>query len=282
MFYFTRDQLALFVLFLILFSITSVQAEKQYSWDFTTEHFDNVSLVPHGPAANKILHPKKDGLHITIPAREKIKFSGFTPRFQVSGDFEISMSWSITTLTKPKEGYGSGPSLYLTTEGKHQPAASLSRLIRRDGRSVYSVFVAREVDGERKISVRIFDTQSKSGILRITRKEKRLIFSVSDSGLEKDFKIIDEQEFNDGTLNLLRAGLQQSDSSARSQIIIPHFAVKANDLLHLPSEQARNEPLYAPRYNPPPKPVSYAWIWQSLIAISIAGGTVFWFVKRQN
>lgn len=279
----TKQHLVLFVeLFLILLQQNSLLADDHYSWDFTTEYFDNISLAPHGKAAIKLLQPQKDGLHIIIPNKQEIPFSGFTPRFQVKGDFKITLSWSIKRLREPESGYGSGPSLYLTTEGEHQPAASLSRLIRADGKSVYSIFVAREVEGNRKVSVRLFDTQANSGSLRIIRKGETLGFAVSDSDSKSKYKVLDEQDFTDGTLNLLRAGLQQSDSSTSSEIILSWFSVYAADLPQLPSEQDRTEPLYASRYNPQPAPVSYAWIWKSIIALCFAAGTIFWLAKRRK
>ena len=273
-----------FLLFVILATTadsSAVRADESYSWNFLTEHFDNVSLVPHGKAAIKLLRPRKDGLHIVIPADEDIGFSGFAPRFQISGDFEMILGWMIKTWKKPESGYGTGPSLYLTTEGEFQPAASLGRVLRANGRSVYSLFLARGVDGERRTSVRMFDSEAEGGRLRIKRTGKMLEFAVSDV-YSTGFKVLDEQEFTAGDVNLLRAGLQQSDSSAHTEVILTWFSVHATDLPHLPSEQERTEPLYAPRYNPPPATVSYAWLWQSIGAASLAGATIIWFVRRRR
>jgi hypothetical protein len=258
------------------------RADSEYNWNFQSSRFDNLCLAPHGKAAIRLLHPRDDGLHIEIPARADITFVGFTPRFKLSGDFEVTLEWSIKRWSRPSTGYGTGPSLYLTTEGEFQPAASISRVLRADGKSVYSVFIARGVMGERKSFVKMFNSDALNGKLRISRAERTLQFAVVD-GKSADFRLLHEQEFVKGDVNLLRAGLQQSDSIAASEAVIRSFSVHAGDLPLLPSEQkSATQPLYTPRYNPPPTPVSYAWLWQLLVASALALAVLFWLVRRRS
>jgi hypothetical protein len=113
-----------------------------YAWDFLTGDFDNKSLTPFGDGAVNLARPTDKGLRLQLPLGEKTAGIGFATRFQLRGDFEITMRYRIDRIEKPQHGWGAGPSLYLTTVTDNQPATSLSRMSRKDDREIYSIFRA--------------------------------------------------------------------------------------------------------------------------------------------
>ncbi|HVJ68496.1 MAG TPA: DUF1583 domain-containing protein [Caulifigura sp.] len=127
-------------------SLAQSTLAAQYLCDFRQNRFDNLSLVAVGTGAINLLKPSGDGIRLTIPSGKNLKAIGFAPRFQIHGDFEIEMECLILNRSRPKSGFGSGPSIYLSMGSTDDPAASLGRQLRPDGRDVYGVFAATKTE----------------------------------------------------------------------------------------------------------------------------------------
>ncbi|TWT60644.1 DUF1583 domain-containing protein [Rubinisphaera italica] len=265
----------------LVMSSSSLWANS-YSWDFHNGHFDNLSLVPIGPGAVNLLSPTEKGLKITAPAGYNVKMVGFSPRFLIQGDFKISIDYSITNWTQPKSGYGSGPTIYVSMGTTDDPAASINRRLRPDGRDVYGVFAARVDDGKRTPTAKLFDVPSKSvmdGRLQIQRINDEIIYSAADD-LLTEFHELATLPVSDSDVTLVRMGLEQSDVQSAATIQLHRIDIEADELPHLPSEQARTSRLYRPRYLPPAEPTSYRWLWQSLIALLVGCISGIWAWRR--
>jgi hypothetical protein len=256
-----------------------------YAWDFRNGHFDNLALVPLGPGAVNLLKPTKDGLKIVIPAGADIKLVGFSPRFKIHGDFEITVDFTIVSRSPPQSGFGSGPSVYLSLGTPQDPAASLGRLLRPDGQDHYGVFAARVDHGTRIPTARLFDVPldkpSKSGQMRLTRVQGDVTYFVAED-LYSDPRQLASLPLGAGDVTLLRIGLSQSDAGSSAEMILHDLRIRADELPHLPSEQSRTAQLYRPRYQPALPPKSYRWLWQLVTASIVAGGFAAWIVNRQR
>lgn len=251
-----------------------------YSWDFLTGEFDNVSLTPFGNGAVNLVRPTDKGLRLRLPVGEKTPGIGFATRFQVRGNFEITMRYKLDRIATPKDGWGAGPSLYVTTVSNLQPAAQLSRLSRKDDREIHSIFRAMPVDGERTKLHKQFDTTTQRGQLRMTRVDSRVIWSVAE-GYSTEFHDLHEDEFDTGDVGLVRVSLQQSAPSTGGEILIEHFSIMADELPHLPTNLGQNERIYQPQYTPTYVAPSRKWIGYLVCATLLAGGVIAWFVKRR-
>lgn len=174
-----------------------------YAWDFLTGDFDNKSLTPFGDGAVNLARPTDKGLRLQLPLGEKTAGIGFATRFQIRGDFEITMRYRIDKIERPQDGWGAGPSLYLTTVTDNQPATSLSRMSRKDDRGIYSIFRALPVDGDRTKLHKQFDTEAKHGKLRIARVGSNMMWSAAD-GYSDEFAVLHEDEFDTGDVGLVR------------------------------------------------------------------------------
>jgi len=269
----------------LLLSMAATASAASYAWDFRNGHFDNLSLVPMGAGAVNLLQPTKEGLRITVPAGHDVKAVGFSPRFVISGDFEITADFRIVSRTKPGSGFGTGPSLYLSMGGTQDSAASLGRQLRTDGRDVYGVFAARVEEGQRIPTARLFDVpaarKSMTGQLRLTRTGHEISYSIADD-IASEFRPLVTLSVSDADVTMLRVGLAQSDPQSAAVIILQSIRIDADELLQLPSEQSRTAQLYRPRYQPPRQPTSYRWLWQTLAAVLVTGVFVTWWWKRRH
>jgi len=255
---------------------------ETYAWDFRNGHFDNLSLVPMGPGAVNLLRPSRDGLQIIIPAGYDVKTVGFSPRFKIKGDFEITLEFTILSRTLPLSGFGTGPSLYLSTGSTHDSAASLSRVFRPDGRDLYGAFAAQVKDGLRQPSAKLFEApfgQPLTGKLQLKRIKQDIHYSVADHAWSplREIAILPMAE---SEVTLLRIGVSQSDPNSAAKVILHNIQVQADNLPHLPSKELRTAQLYRPRYQPPPGPQSRRWLWQLLAACGMASIGGLWGWRR--
>lgn len=272
-----------FIISALLFLSTSIVSAAEYSWDFRDGVFDNVSLVPLGPGAVNLLRPMDKGLRISVPAGHDVKSVGFSPRFTIRGDFEITVDFTLIQRTQPESGYGTGPTIYLSMGSTQDAAASLGRQLRTDGRDVYGVFAAQVLDGVRKPTAKLFDVPSaataKTGRLRLRRTDEEITYSVADDHVA-EFRPLATLPVSSDEVTLVRIGLSQSDPRSSGTILLHSVHIEADALPHLPSEQSRTAQLYRPRYQVPSH-TSSRWIWQSLAATLVVAGFTLWWWKRQ-
>ena len=113
------------------------------------------------------------------------------------------MRYRIDKIERPQDGWGAGPSLYLTTVTDNQPATSLSRMSRKDDREIYSIFRALPVDGDRTKLHKQLDTEARHGKLRIARVGSNMMWSAVD-GYSDEFAVLHEDEFDTGDVGLVR------------------------------------------------------------------------------
>ena len=268
--------IARIALFSSLLLLATPAGAVEYSWNFRTGHFDNRSLVPTGPGAVNLLQPTDNGLRISIPAGHNVKAVGFSPRFRIEGDFEIAVEFTILHRTQPKNGHGTGPNIYLSMGSTQDAAASLGRVLRPDGRDVYGVFAARLEQGERRPTARLFDVpganQSTTGRLHLKRIGEEITYSVADD-LKTRLRPLAALPVGRAEVAMVRIGLAQSEPDSSATMLIHSIRIAADDLPQLPSEQSRTAQLYRPRYQPPPKPKSYRWLWQCLAGLAVV--TIF-------
>lgn len=265
----------------ILFVLEADAHADFYSWDFLTGDFDNLALTPFGDGAVNLIRPGKKGLRLQLPLGEKTGGIGFASRFQLHGDFEVTVRYRIESIQTPVDGWGAGPSLYMTTVSDLQPASQLSRLSRKDDREIHSIFRALPVDGERTKLYRQFDTKNKQGKLRIARAGSQMTWSVAE-GLSEDFDVLLEEEFDSADVGLVRVALQQSSPATGGAIYIEHLNIVADGLPHLPTSLVQTERIYNPRFTPDPVVPSRGWVGYLVCAIVVAGGAGTWFVKRRR
>ncbi len=139
-----------------------------------------------GPMAGTRIKPEPEGLRITLPVeQEKPGPVGVKTRFQISGDFDITIAYEIIHADQPKSDWGVGFEIHLMTNTATKEAASFFRAVQVSGNDVY-LGVRRRTNntGARENVPGVwFDpipAISKSGKMRITRKVSQVVFSVAE------------------------------------------------------------------------------------------------------
>ncbi|QDU09850.1 DUF1583 domain-containing protein [Gimesia aquarii] len=278
-----QKQLTLLVLFLLFpLPLTGEShLSDTYSADFRSKQFDNETLVPLKAGTVRLILPTNKGVLMKKPAKANIPVIGFGTRFRIHGDFEISASYKIPSWTQPKKGYGQGPSIYIRLSDEPETSALIGRLQRPKEGHVYSTSLSRTVDEKRKYDVKLYNTKFNSGVLRLTRNDKTISFSIKEEQ-NNEFIKLREVEFSDANVDLIRIGLQQSDTETPVQVIWETLDVKAESLLDLPSKLAKGEKLHQPSYNPIQTKTSIPFYWSiiSCVALLILVSVMIWFKRR--
>jgi hypothetical protein len=251
----------------------------EYSRDFQSEGADNLSLSPFGKGATSLLQQTGEGILISMPPGHEVNSVGLAPRFMVRGDFEIVVRYEVKSWSRPEKGAGIGPAIYLTTEDS--TSAELGRVHGPEGKDAYATFAAIAVEGERKKAARSFATTATKGQLCLRRVGTSLSFERREDWLGGAFDVVNTVDFASDDLILIRVALKRSDANASAQVLLAGLRIRADELPHLPSEQARSQRLYRPSYHPPPRQSS--WTTLALlggsIAVVLTGGGL-WLVRR--
>lgn len=269
---------------LLVLGIAAVSTEAsdsavEYSRDFASEGPDNLSLAPFGKGATSLLKQTGDGILISMPPGHEVNSVGIAPRFQVRGDFEIRVRYEVKTWSRAEKGAGIGPAIYITTE--NSTAAELGRMHGPEDKDAHTTFAAVVVEGERTKAARSFATTATKGQLCLRRVGTSLSFETREDWVDGPFDVLKTADFTSDDLSLVRVALKRSDPNASARVLLGDLRIRADELPHLPSEQARSERLYRPSYHPPPRASS--WTTLALlggsIAVVLTGGGI-WLVRR--
>lgn len=220
-----------------------------YSRNFSTEGFDNLCLEPFGKGATSLMRESGDGLRVSLPRGPEISSVGLAPRFIIRGDCRVTVEYEIRVKSEFSKGSGVGPAIYLTTA--NEMTAELSRIRTPSGEDLYSTFARAVVDGEPRKSARKFPTDTVQGQLRVRRAGRTLHFETRPDWNEGPFEEIDEMDFSEDDLTLLRLAVKRSDPNAVLQVVFRKVEICAAELPHLPSSASRTGHLYRPSYHPP-------------------------------
>ncbi|HAH48630.1 DUF1583 domain-containing protein [Gimesia sp.] len=256
------------LLLLISGSLRAEQGRRELQFNFLGEQFDNEQLVPLGMGVVRLMEPRRDGLFFNLPAGHKISVLGISPRFQISGDFEITATYEVPAWKNPQSGYGLGPSVYLRMHDENESAAMIGRLLRPGNKHVFSTTLSTTVEGKRNYDVKLVDAKQNSGKLKLIRTGKQLKFLISD-GTEDEFRELREVELGTADVDLLRLGAQQSDAETPVQVLWKDLSITAESFPNHPDSLAVGERQHIPTYQAAPQPQSISLIWSLVAGIAL-------------
>lgn len=256
------------LLLLIPGLLRAEQERRELKFVFLGEQFDNEQLVPLGRGLIRLIEPRRDGLLFNLPARHQLTAVGISPRFQISGDFEITASYAVPAWKNPKSGYGMGPSMYLRMHDEKESAAMIGRLLRPENKHVFSTSLSTTVEGKRKYDVKLVDAKQNSGKLKLIRTGSQLKFLVSD-GPGDEFRELREVELGTADVDLLRLGAQQSDVDTPVQVLWKDLSITADAFPNHPDSLAVGERQHVPVYQAAPQPHSYSLVWSLVSGIAL-------------
>ncbi|QDT98296.1 DUF1583 domain-containing protein [Gimesia aquarii] len=277
----SRFVLCLCLMITVFSPLVAEEYAREHFFSFWGEQFDNELLVPLGRGTVKLLQPRSEGLLFTLPTGYKLSAVGVSPRFQIQGDFEITASFEVPSWKDPESGYGMGPSLYLRMHDEKESAVMIGRLLRPEHKHVFSTTLSTTVASKRNYNVKLYDTKTNIGKLRLVRESSMLKFFVSE-GASEPFRELREVELGTADVDLLRLGVQQSDIKTPVRVLWKDLSIKAEAFPNHPESQAKGERYHVPSYNPAPQPEQISIYWSLIagIVLIILLGTVVWVKKR--
>ncbi len=87
---------------LVLASLAQTETDQEFYQDFRGGGSVHHALTLFGPYRDRAMQQEPRGLRITLPARRRDTAPvGFTPKFRISGDFEITVGYEILSAKPP-------------------------------------------------------------------------------------------------------------------------------------------------------------------------------------
>lgn len=254
--------------------------------DFSTSN-PNLRLVQGNQSVSK---PDGEGLVFELPAGRKApNLDGVVAKFDIRGDFEITLSYDQLSLMGTPSPMNSSVAIWLSLNSEPMFGAAVSRSYRPEG----SRFVANKITFEKvgeKREERYFPIMKDApsdltaGKLRIARKGSTVTHWVS-SGLDKEFDLLRTWEIGTGDVTTMRIQVNPGglDRGLKARLLdlditAEAFISKANGQSLKKTANSSSIPQLdsAPS---PEKPRVPLWVWILIPGLALfSGGLIFaWF-----
>ena len=203
-------------------------ATAKFSQDFRRQEFDNEKLLLVGKDAEQFARFTPCGFQLALPpTRDKQQaFVGVSPRFNLSGDFEVTASYQILGMELPESGNGNGINLYAVLDSPAQDAFSLRRFVTPKQGNIYVTQHAALVEGKRKRAGKDYPTQVTSGKLRLKRTGSTLLYLVAE-GSSNEYRQLDRIQVGTQDVKQLRIAVESSKSPGDFEVCFQDFQVLA-------------------------------------------------------
>ncbi len=201
----------------------------EFHQDFRDGTLDTRNLRRVGGYAERFVRPGRGGLRILIPSGLKNpEAMGVAPRFQVHGDFEITVSCTIVKADEPTRGYGLAAALWVETDTPTDEAVTIERgIIPREGERFTSTRISGPSEA-RKYNVRRAPAKSQSGKLRMERVGSKVTTSFADG--PRPFRVLRTVELGPEDLTLVRLGADTGVSDHALEILLEDVTIRAEAL----------------------------------------------------
>lgn len=261
-------------------ALVDAKEPAKYETTFDGSQFDNKFLVPTSQGSASQIRPEKDGVHLFSAPPKLANNLGFSPRFKLRGDFEITASFTVLKAPQPTDGFGAGAVIQLTTNSPGPTSVVFGRLCRKDGGQVISTYAATGVGAERKPVTRLFPDQGSSYRFRIVRAGDKLTFLTAEPKSDK-FRKLFSTDLDTADVNLLRLGMQQSHADASVEVAWHDLQIQADELVGMPDALAAGEKQHRPQlqYRPPEAPFPWGWASATVVLATLLL-MVWWWQRR--
>ena len=190
--------------------------------------------------------------------------------FQIHGDFEITVAYTILKADTPIRGYGLSVGVWAETGTPNNDAVTVERgIIPKEGERYTSTRVSGEGPPEvRKYDVRRSPAQSRSGKIRLERAGSMVTASYAEG--KEPFRVIRRVELGPEDLTMVRVGAETGVSDHSIEIRLEDLTIRAEGLPGLEG--------------PPPAPAAFPW---GLAAggsagLALLGAAVWWLAARKR
>ena len=187
-------------------------------------------------------HIRTEGgaVEISIGPDDETQSVGFGPVEKLSGDFEVRGEYELEIALHPTAGFGSGPTIYLTTRSELKNTALIGRLNRVSDGDFISAYWANTVNGQRRHHPQLSPAKDLSGVLQLRRTGDTLVYSVGQTW-NGPLREIRSVEIGDEDVNYLRIGVDRGGDRQPVRVRWKQVRILAGhsaDLADLPTPAA--------------------------------------------
>jgi hypothetical protein len=184
----------------------------------------------YGYRARPAVFPEQDGVRFWLPAGVAgVPQTGLYSYFALAGDCEVTLTYELLNLPRPRSGYGSGVGLAFDG-GDGVGRGSIQRVVRTSGESGYVLqsSVAGSL-GKPSEEERFVPATAKRGQIGLRRIKKELIFLVSDSPTGPPEEV-DRLPFTDQTIRVVRVFADPGGSPTAVDVRVRQMEVRAEEI----------------------------------------------------
>jgi hypothetical protein len=206
-------------------------AAEEYGQSFRGRSFDLHLFRPTGSNVHQVMSIDPRGLRITLRPDHSNKLPvGLILRPGVRGDFEITMGFNIIRVDKPTAGNGAGVSIWINTTSVAREAATIARMVRPNGESVFVAHRAITLpDGKREYHGGApAAAEGLSGQLRLVRKGNVLTY-LAAQGENAVFQELYQTEFTTEDLETVRFAVEDGGSPTAVDARIEAVSIRSDD-----------------------------------------------------
>jgi hypothetical protein len=219
--------------FLLIGAFTLGTAGDNFYEDFRGGHALPPELELIGPQAAKVAVPETGGLRLSLPAgRANPQPVGVRPRFQMRGDFEITLTYELLKIEQPRTGHGVGVALAVNIAKSPSEDLTLARYLRVDKKELLAAD-HRTYDSKRgNVHKTVFTPapSSKIGRFQLKRSGPRIRF-LSGSGSSGVMQVFHQLDIGSEDLNSMRFSATSGGSSAAADVRLLEIRIQADKLL---------------------------------------------------
>ncbi|WP_406694593.1 DUF1583 domain-containing protein [Singulisphaera sp. Ch08] len=231
------------ILFVALASLAATEGGPPgavFEADFRRSQFEPLRWTLVGRNAQRFISPTSRGLRIAFaPKRMPEVPVGIAPTVGIAGDFEITLSYEIVKGSRPSRDPAPGLSLGIIYDSEAQHTYTLMRLSKpKDGEMLFA-HRGRLVNGKRKLNFNEEPANSSSGMLRLTRRGKTLVYEACEEP-ESTFRVIHELPCGDEKIKQIRLHAIPPPSSDSLVVLFRTFGIRATTLIEPEERGARS------------------------------------------
>lgn len=202
--------------------------------DFRGKKFNDQLFRLEDGNLGKYVKAEDAGLRLSLPPRSGVKKPvGIQFRFQLRGDFHISVAYELLKTDQPQPGSNHGLTAYLMVDSPTKDGITFGCTHQEKERAVYGLrhMIADEKGKRRLKEFQSFPAEAKNltGMLRLVRTGSLLTVSVAD-GNTSNFRDLSHLNIGTEPVTVLRIAADPGNAAAGVDARVLDVRVRAQEL----------------------------------------------------
>ncbi len=187
-------------------------------------------LLTFGQCPTTEIQSEESGLRLSVyAAHEGQTGVGMCPRLQISGDFEITLSYALLSVERPDTGFGAGVKIWARIGDPQQHAITLARFRCSDDEDRFVALNASWDGARNQREQQALAATKPDGRLRLSRTGSILTYAAAD-GEDGEFRDFHVTEIGTGDITSLRIQATASGGAVPVDVRLHNLTIRANRL----------------------------------------------------